>query len=282
MPLGFAKSILSTSAPAAAGGLDGYWYPQGSISSDTLSIVQWGDSSSTTAPFSTLGDCTVAFWLRGFSSECASASDTTILRHGWSPTLEGINIQWTNSFQDIQFQYKNGATVNYVSGSTFAGITQGAWYHICMVVDIDNSANSKLYVNGVDQATSATTGSSKSVSNVYIASLQDITRNTTTLETINQNYWDMAQFVFYDSVVDDITKFYNSGFVNLGTDGTASGLSQPPIYIYVDEAGALQQGGSNSASVFNSSKGGATLGIVASTGSTDLSTGGTRSARSVS
>ena len=283
MPIGFAKSIFSTSAAAAAGPtMDGYWYPQGSISGDTMAIVQWGDATSTTAPFSSLQSCTVACWLRGFASECADANNASIMRYGWSATLEGINMTWGGTaHNDLILQFKNGAAVTYASGAAFAGITQGSWYHICIVLDGTNTANTKVYVNGVSQTVSAFTGTSKNVSNVEIVSLQDITRDTTSLETIQQEYWDMAQFVFYDSVVDDISKFYSSGFVNLGTDGTATGLSQPPIYIYVDESGVLQQGGSNGASVFTSTKGGASLGIVASTGSTDLSTAGTRSARSV-
>jgi len=288
MPLGFAKSILSKGAAPSVGGTvyDGYWHPNGSISGDTLAIVQWGDSTGTTAPFSSVSDVTLSVWWRGFNyanNEVAnSQNDTPYMRYGWNPTDDGFQWQWPNSQQAgrLQLLFKNGGYIyTDVSGGDFGALDDGNWHHIYFVYDADNSGNSKIYVDGVSQSIVHGANGVANTSTVEIVSFQDITRNTTSVETINQNYWDMAQFVMYDSVVDDVSKFYNSGFVNLGSDGTASGLSQPPIYIYVDEAGALQQGGSNSASVFTSALGAVSVTTVASTGSTDLSTNTSRSAR---
>ena len=42
----------------------------------------------------------------------------------------------------------------------------------------------------------------------------------------------------------NLTYWYDSGPVNMGTDGTASGASAPEVFIYINSTPAVTQGGS--------------------------------------
>jgi hypothetical protein len=116
------------------------------------------------------------------------------------------------------------------------GFVAGTWYHIIQKSNTSGSGRSQIWIDGVrvnDQSNFGTSTSPFGVGN---------------LDTVNYGYaigaasiasrfWNgcIAQVYWYAGDIDidaDIAKFYDNGYVDMGSAGTTSGLPTPHIYHY--------------------------------------------------
>ena len=94
---------------------------------------------------------TVSFWINTTSNGGSTAelligkTDSSASKNGWNVTNDGGN---------LSFQIKDGASGNVVIVSTSA-INNGAWRHIAVVYE--SGGTSKVYVDGSEEASSAST-----------------------------------------------------------------------------------------------------------------------------
>jgi len=105
--------------------------------------------------------------------------------------------------------------------------TANTWYHVLL----SNTKNQafKCYINGVEKTgLSSTSNNNWRFDNLIgirvgcISSTAFIAKG----DQIAQLWLDNADA----DIATNLSKFYNNGFVNMGSDGTASGLSRPLIY----------------------------------------------------
>jgi hypothetical protein len=140
------------------------------------------------------------------------------------------------------FQYQGGATTfrtytqtnsqTYDTTSSQSSLyTTGTWNHF--VWSLDFTVNNKVqgYCNGVP-VTFAAFNASTFTTNIEWNVSGEFEINGYSNGT-NLNKIDVAQVWITNSYIDlstNISKFYNNGPVDMGSNGTASGLSQPLIY----------------------------------------------------
>lgn len=273
MPIGFSKSILSRSA-AVAGPELGYW-DFVDVQDDTVDDLTGTGSyiqldSGTTDGNQGTWDYQFAgsVWFNATESDIDAASAgalgrAALIAADTSNQQEHFRIMLINdataSFgvdQGIRLETANSVGGTWHSTYGITGLFDGQWHHVAWYHNHRNNANSTLHVDGV----------SKTPNSEITAT------NSNTIET--GRYWhvggpqngedlgsgwnrwgsrfdyggQMAQLYFTNTNPDwasNISKVYNSGPVDLGTDGTASGLSQPPIFLYRDSTtGNVTNGGS--------------------------------------
>jgi len=113
------------------------------------------------------------------------------------------------------------------------------WVHFAYSYDFGFSNSARAYVNGQRLSMS---GSSA------FASLADYTNRSYTfnMNVRDDDDYDVAQVWIDNSYInldEEIEKFYKDGPVDLGTDGTATGLPQPLIYHYGNSSDFLENKG---------------------------------------
>ena len=140
----------------------------------------------------------------------------------------------TGSLGDWDFSITDtGANPESAFGN---GWWDGEWHHFLM--SIDGSNNLQLYVDGVNETSNAFGTLPGSGDTVYWSNFQKANVSTawndahSNLGNICQLYIDNT----YNNIADASVrkKFYNNGAVDMGTDGTGSGLSQPLVYHHGD------------------------------------------------
>jgi hypothetical protein len=117
------------------------------------------------------------------------------------------------------------------------GFAAGTWYHIITKSNTSGAGRNQIWINGVrvnDQAFFGTSTNTYGVGN--------LDTNTTGYgiggsPTSASRLWNgcIAQVYWYGGDIDidaNIAKFYNNGYVDMGTAGTTSGLPTPHIYHY--------------------------------------------------
>ena len=109
---------------------------------------------------------------------------------------------------------------------------QGDWVHVVMSIDTVNNTMDG-YVNGVQitfPGISSSTAIGWSGMNRLVINGQTA---PTTWSSPGNTELEIAQIWATNSVIDlssNISKFYDNGAVDMGSDGTGSGLSQPLFY----------------------------------------------------
>jgi len=129
-----------------------------------------------------------------------------------------------------------------IGGSSGTAMTTGQEYTCHFAIDMQTGSSQLFYLNGVSDIGSiiaATTGDAI-WSTLTNAAIGAATGGTVKLEAGIGFFW-FTMGNTTDSYITDATKFYNGGDVNLGTNGTGSGLTQPVIF----------WGGSNNAAHWN-------------------------------
>jgi hypothetical protein len=239
MPLG-ASRLSFLGHPAWAAPVSAVYYP-----SEFGEQIQAGSSGST-AGYRDLA----------ITNNIGSATDDFTLSVWIKPTLYSIDTDpwivysFVRSDQNTNHMlriYDNGSVNFYTNwGGGFADrtvlgsgtLTADTWHHLA--VSHDASADStQIYLDGVDTTPAVTAG---------LPTSAGIIMHTTTF--IGVSAWGrsdaagtnwagfgdrMAQLWWDDSYVDldtNIGKFYSNGYINMGTDGTGSGLSAPLVYHY--------------------------------------------------
>tara|TARA_Y100001963_G_C6791855_1_gene455976 strand:- start:7078 stop:7947 length:870 start_codon:yes stop_codon:yes gene_type:complete len=269
VPLGIARSVLTTSAAASASGADrGYWKSNGTVASGSNGagiVLDFG------ADWSFAGDSTVSVWFKGSTSDmdananfgASRANDHMALQHYINKGTSDYNLNAYvkgNSDND-KFWQANSAVSNFDDN-----FLDDEWHNITASIRTSTTSFvAQIYLDGTqyDNATS-TASAATTASNVSrYFHLQQGSANSPgsgyendpdgahTLAVANYFYDDK----FYD-LTSNIDKFYDSGVPAMGTDGTGTGLTQPKIYLYanaagemVDASGTLTNGGSQSLTI---------------------------------
>jgi len=247
MPLGLAKSILTTEVAAGGGGGNPFF-----------SMAQLPNSGNGAALQASVGsgnffgenhNFSGTFWFRATSSEIDSPA-SRIFDAQDSQERDQITIQIsTTNFQVI------GVTNNAVKFATWqpadfaTNYLDDEWHHIAFHTNFDSPSFS-LYVDGSNTGFTSTPGTGIT----GIAGLGTKTRvltdenNTTAYHAANEFGGDLAYFWLDQATVNwstNISNVYSSGYVDPGTTGTFGGsLSQPDVFWYVDSNPAVAYGGS--------------------------------------
>lgn len=123
----------------------------------------------------------------------------------------------------------------------------GAWHH--MVFSRDGSASTEhLYVDGVSTSFTVNAGRQSFTPNVWQGTEWSEISILAEGNGSNKCGLELTQ-IFVDNVYYDLSnsttraKFYDSGAVDMGSDGTSSGLSQPIIFHTGDTSTILTAGG---------------------------------------
>lgn len=264
MPLGIARSVLTTTAVVSGGdGADrGYWKSNGSVASGSSGagvIVDFG------ADWSFVGDSTVSVWFKGSTSDMDANANFGAARNNDHMALQhymnkGTSIYNLNAYTKC---HPSGAD-NFVQANSAvpdfdSNFLNDEWHNITASIrSSTTSAIAQIYLDGTQYDNATTTIVATSASNVKrYFHIQQGSNNVP--GSVYQNDPDGAHTLavanyFYDDKFYDLTsnigKFYDSGVPAMGTDGTGTGLTQPKIYLYanvagemVDASGSLTNGG---------------------------------------
>ena len=250
MPLGFAKHILT----AADSAIDlGFYKQAGAVDGNNEAakkVTGLADHSET--------DYTFAYWFRAVDADFDSAFDSCEpLTQGpgsGSGDYQGnikVDIHRNNGVTAMLFGLSGGGGTTFSTGnlsSSFNGTyIDGDWHHLLVLARFGTSAsNSKIYLDGVDKTTNALSGTESLHGSTTHGSVAYFFGKDSSV--LKENSMDISQ-IYYEygntsNWTGDVAKWYSSGPVDMGTDGTASGADAPEVFIYISSTPAVVQGGS--------------------------------------
>ena len=301
MPLGFGRSILSKPAVAAApSGVGNYYHSSTATNNSVFAAPVFGNN---TTAWSDTDEMTWMVWFRGYLAGDYETGDVKgdscyMPRFGWTPSLDGFYMGWGQGPFDsgnstearFELQSKSNLYGNAIWGYPSNALVpwDGAWHQMIFLIDNANN-NHRLWLDGSEKTTSDGFSTAFDVSTIdwfcfngYVSNPSPGTGNPT-LGTVNANTVDIGPSAVWFSDIDPATNLsamYDSGntdgYVDMGSDGTASGLTQPDVWSWITDGGTVTQGGASTATVVELSVGGATLTKV--TDGTGPGSGDTRTA----
>lgn len=175
---------------------------------------------------------TVSFWWRP-----VTAASFTVMFGSMNAVNNGQNALFLSQTASGQFRfytYGNG-NVQVDASTTNAVYSNNTWTHVVLSYDSASTSTRYCYVNGVSTAMTYSTYRTDLNSGLYdIGTIGIGARNNYNTFDFQSN-GNMSQLWIDNSYTDlSVTanrqRFYNSGWVAMGTDGTGSGLSRPLIY----------------------------------------------------
>ena len=192
--------------------------------------------SSTTGKFLTVA-CTF-YW----DSSGGNLQHLVNMRYGTTDDTAGLSWRmWINGGR-IQNTFMGGAGSYYSSVYETAenSLTSGSFNQVVFYSDFNNSANNRIFINGVSKAvttdgwnSSFAVGWGKTNSKIKIGEREDTLGGD---GSDNDFKGRISQLYIHNaSGTPDIAKFYNTTSslpLDLGTNGTSTGLAQPLIYHY--------------------------------------------------
>lgn len=156
---------------------------------------------------------TIATWIK----TPADITGTTRTLYMFDSRLE---IRFDNIQRPEVVVYNTAGVLVY--RAKLSGVAAG-WHQVVASWRLDGTPVGSMYVDGANTGYSTLTGPTTGTC--------DFTGTGTVMSAIPL---DAISQVFFDDKYYDlstnISKFYNSGYVDLGVDGTASGLTAPKIY----------------------------------------------------
>jgi hypothetical protein len=256
MPLGFARSVLTASTGTVASPDKGYWALANTLASNLYKGITFTKS---TAYSNTSANLDVSFWFKGNIADLDTAFDSHII----FVNSDGVNNTFTIEMHKnyglfvAQFygSYGGESITSHQNTTNNFGTTylNNAWHH-CYVQwrgRANNNALSRIYLDGVD------TTYSKNAGTMPIgAGSQPIQTASKIFHNGNKDKrasgFRKADFyqIFHSTTnnIANISKWYNAGYVDLGTSGNSGGAPTPDIWLTVS-GGAVTQGGALSGTV---------------------------------
>jgi len=260
MPLGFAKDILAKGASGPPPMTDrGYWKGTGTPASGANGANVIYDRG---ADWSWAGDSTLSYWFNGSTSDMDSqASIAHYRRFDHFPLNHTIT-------QGASGNISAGVTGNSTKNESFS-ITvtnfdtlylNSQWHHVVLSIKTNATTYvSQCYLDGVQLINRSTGGKTATTAAnssrfMYIgAGANNSPGGNYENDPDGAHKLKIANYWYDNSFIDlttDITKFYNGGGIDLGSQGTTSGLTRPDLYLYsnaagnmVGSTGTLQNGG---------------------------------------
>ncbi len=267
MPLGFAKAILGQTA--VAGGDVGYWHQATAVNTGTpgnvCQEVTLGSANTDTA-------FTFACWFRFFSRTSGNDSsnvddfdpdfqETELFRLGGGSSGSLIvSFHENNGVQAMCFGISEGGGTTFSTGSLSSNFRtdycDDEWHHILVQARFGTStAQSKIYLDGVDKTTnslgdtiSLAGGVDHGAVMTFAGRSEDQVGTSSSTDHYKENTGDITQ-VYLElgsttNNIGNIDRFYDSGYVDMGTDGNDSGADTPEVFLYVNSTPAVVNGGS--------------------------------------
>lgn len=212
---------------------------------------------------------TFSCWFRGtgadMETELPGGTDTTYLFSNFVGSGDGgflIILENADAVSGAQVQvvlYQGGASgaVNFRAqpgGSASFNTTylNNEWHHLFVQIrgSLTGSAlanQNRIFLDGVDVTTQTINGTP--VGTAEVATKNTFAGDGTNLRETTIDIADVyADFGTATDYTSDISAWYNSGHVNLGTDGTGGGAPQPSIWLH-ESGGSVAHGGSVSGTV---------------------------------
>jgi hypothetical protein len=255
MPLGFAKSTFTHKAAAAAPGLDlGFFNSENLGSSANGAGLLLDAGSGNNYPINNKR-MTLSVWIKGTTSDLHTDNKYMLFRQ-LTETDGGFFVQVQNNGTECFFQETSGGNKGILSFPTNfeTDVWDDQWHHLLWYCDTNTSqtASNAFYVDGVSQTLTSDTNYTQTRTITQHRYGKHNSNDNTTAD--NTDYYDSRSGTVktsqlwldfgYNSHDTDFSKFYDSGPVDMGTDGTGSGLSQPDIYLYQNSGTDIQNGGS--------------------------------------
>jgi hypothetical protein len=197
-------------------------------------------SGTVTSNSSASQDITVSFWFRHPSGMASDAAPIIMYMRNTAFTAyvgaeyQGGRIRWfSKPAAGFAADYLWGTySATYGSGT----YDDGVWHHIVFSRDSSTSTNHS-YIDGVSVTRTVNAGREDFAKDMWpandmslISILSGHAFNDTRVSDIefSQLFIDNVYYDLSDSTIRG--KFYDGGSINMGTDGTASGLAQPLIF----------------------------------------------------
>ena len=257
MPLGFGRTIFSRKVAAGGGGGDignsGWWGSQydGDTTEGAYALI--GTQSGSTWSFTGGSTFSVMFWFKGTTADIADSAWTVmrILKNSGSDNSQTVTM--TSSGIEPITQNGGSACVSSCTPASFStNFLDDAWHH-CAIEFVPNAT--KIYLDGVSQTVThpvpgaQTPGAESSYFMINgTPSSGDPGGGAYNFRASSMQYADFWYKNADNGGIDlasNISSIYSSGWVDLGTDGTAgSVLTTPDVWLYVDSSSGLVNGGS--------------------------------------
>ena len=257
------RTLSADTRTQGAGPLIGYWSQTTPVDSGKKKNYKLTFDS---APSDT-SNFTFSCWFRGtgadMETENPGNTDTTYLfknEVGAGPGGFLVIIENADAVSGARIQaqvYQGGGAVGFRaqpggSASFDSTYLNNEWHHIFVQMRVSltgtNLTNqNRIFLDGVDVTTTTISGSKSTPAQVSTKSTfagdgTDLRESTIDIADV---YADFGTSTDYTS---DISAWYNAGHVNLGTDGTGGGASQPSIWLHESD-GSVVHGGSVSGTV---------------------------------
>lgn len=173
---------------------------------------------------------TVSFWAKMGSGQGGDMYVMQLINEKSGGASNAMLVRFEEN-GDLEIYYQSGYRYNFNVSDMHRITGDNAWHHFVFSVDTVGETN-KLYIDGADSTESAsTTTANPDMTQVLKLGLGATASSSAPIGTgsgvAQVGMWD----VYYD-LSTDISKFYDNGPVDMGTDGTASGLAAPFLYHY--------------------------------------------------
>lgn len=264
MPLGFAKSVLTTAGTAATVSAKAFTndatQPTGS-GAFTLDKVATYTVSHSTAPFSDGQHFSMVFWFRLAQQDGnidTPASRFIYMTNSGQSDLWGMvfgngsNISYMNCLNSSGNKLVQPYGSSYAANANFmSAIADGSWH--CIMVSMDSDAGNGIgsfYLdgNGTNEASGNALTTTLDASDFTHIQLRNTNGGHNTSYSANFESgpgFELGPIWLYDSYLDFTSStvrgyFYNSsntdGYVDGGTDGTDGGAPTPAVYMYHNDS----------------------------------------------
>jgi len=251
----FGRSLLAKGAEAVAGGLS-YFQNSGTTSDGSNGASLVLDRGSGNVWDSNTKKITASFWFKGNSSSLPTDGTVKVFRTFVSES-SGISVDIRTTGIETVIQDENNNFILQAFPANFStNYLNNAWHH-CVVEfgAVSGSTSGRCFLDGIDKETSDTTNTGVSFTNNRFAYVNGQPTETPTSAIYYDSNVSTLQFseIFVDfskdyNIASNIANFYSSGYVNMGTDGTASGLAKPDIFLTIS-GGSIVNNGTVSCSV---------------------------------
>jgi hypothetical protein len=122
------------------------------------------------------------------------------------------------------------AVILDVAGSTAVTSATG-WFHLYVCIDLANTSNRKIYIDGVADTLTVTTYTNDSIDFVGTNYIYSIAADVDAVPVFKGNI-ALSELWFNDSYLDDVSKFATDNCpISLGSDGSTPTGSAPVFYL---------------------------------------------------
>lgn len=224
-----AQSLRALLSGNVASAVD--YIPYGAVFDGTNDYLQYSDATNNPIGMSDSKAFMCSFWIK-FNGGDATAQ--CILDIGANFGASSRLVLQRTTANKLIVSARNQSNTIVISVTTTTSITTASGLtHVFIVMDTTTGVDiKKVYINGVSDSLTVTTFTLDGI--IDLAVFGGTSRQNTigatagALQKINA---DLFEFWFDDVAVDDVTKFYNSGAVDLGASG-ANPTGTPPVHYF--------------------------------------------------